>query len=68
MALDVEALESKMCGKTKSEIAKALKMSLSRFSQKTTGLRRFTVEESLELANVLDLTIEDMREVWKGEQ
>ena len=38
------------------------------FSAKVNGKRDFKVEEALKLAEILNLDLEDMRRIWKGEK
>lgn len=69
MALDVVSFKKliKDSKKTQNEIAEQIGLTASQFSQKANGIRRFTVPEALKLAEVFDLSIEDLRQLWKGE-
>lgn len=66
MALDVVALDRLLEDKKKSDIARKMLLTTTSFAQKKNGQRRFTVEEALKLAEILGLTLDDMRELWKG--
>lgn len=48
----------------KCEIAKAINLSPSTFSQKVKGQRKFTIDEALNLAEVLQLNYVDFKKIW----
>jgi plasmid maintenance system antidote protein VapI len=48
----------------KCEIAKAIHLSPSTFSQKVKGQRKFTIDEALNLAEVLQLNYVDFKKIW----
>ena len=53
----------------KCEIAKAIHLSPSTFSQKVKGQRKFTIDEALNLAEVLQLNYVDFKKIWgNGEE
>ena len=66
--LDIVALKNVLAGKNQSEIASKLGMSQSCFSNKVNNRRLFRIEEALKLAEVLNLNVDDMRKLWKGDK
>jgi plasmid maintenance system antidote protein VapI len=48
----------------KCEIAKAIHLRPSTFSQKVKGQRKFTIDEALNLAEVLQLNYVDFKKIW----
>lgn len=49
---------------SQKDIASKLEMAESTFSLKATGKRKFTIEEALDLAELLNLQYCDFKEVW----
>lgn len=46
------------------EVADAIHLSPSTFSQKVKGQRKFTIDEALNLAEVLQLDYVDFKKIW----
>lgn len=63
--LDVVVLKNFLRPYKNYEVAEKMGMTPSRLSQKINGQRSFTVEEALQLQEVLGLSLEDMKGVWK---
>ncbi len=51
-------------GKRQEDIAKLLGISLQSYNQKERGRRKFTFEEANKIANILDLTPEDIKDIF----
>lgn len=45
-------------------IAKSLGVGFSTFSQKANGHRKFTAEEAIQLAELLGLSLDDLKAIW----
>lgn len=66
MALDIVALDNLLKDHKKTQIAREMDITITNFSQKIHGERKFTVDEALRLSKILGLkTIDEMQEIWK---
>lgn len=49
---------------TQNDIAKKLGINYTSFSRKLNGERKFSIEEALKLAELLQINYEDFKQIW----